>query len=289
MSTLLETPLAYCREKICPELSSLHYATVFQPVELKAYWLGLFTLNHELRQACLKQLEAGLTQVKLGWWRNALANAGQETNLHPVIQAISRDVVAGVDADNWPVLINQVAAACEPSRFENQAAWDHSTRATISPWLPLIAQKFAQEAAQQADLKNPAAYQALLDFWMASTQLCQLLRLAKYLDEQFQPIPIDSLRQHGVTAEQIRSRQHSNATHALFTQVAQSRMTVADAAWKQMPADLRLFCRPLRALYRMKVREFRLHGPQPALLTEQKALTPLRKFSISWTTQVLRA
>ncbi|MCQ8896212.1 hypothetical protein NQT62_07165 [Limnobacter humi] len=285
MSTLLETPLAYCREKVCPDLSSLHYATVFQPVALKAYWLGLFALNRELRQACLKQLEAGLTQVKLGWWRNALANAGQETNLHPVIQALSREVVAGVDADNWPVLIEQVAAACEPRRFENQETWDQTTRTQIAPWLPLIAQKFGQTTP----LHRPAGYEALMDFWMASTQLCQVLRLAKYLDEQFQPMPIALLSQHGVTAEQIRQRRHDAAIHALFLHIGKARIQVAEAAWQRMPTELRLFCRPLRALYRMKVREFRLHGPQPALLVEQKALTPLRKFSISWTTQVLRA
>jgi hypothetical protein len=59
MAVSLENPLAYCREKVCPEVSSLHYATLFQTDEFKAFWLGCFTLNHELRQACLKQMEAG--------------------------------------------------------------------------------------------------------------------------------------------------------------------------------------------------------------------------------------
>ena len=280
MAVSLENPLAYCREKVCGEVSSLHYATLFQSLELKAYWLGCFTLNHELRQACLKQLEAGLTQVKLGWWRNALADAASNTNPHPVVSAISKPVIAKVPAEHWAELINKVASACEPKRYNNMADWHKDVRSEMEPWVKLIQVRFSD---RDTDCNG------LLTFWTEATRLCQVLRLAKYLDQGFQPIPVELLSQHGVPAEQFKRREHNDSTQALFTQVTDELVSQANNAWKTVPLDQRLFARPLRALFRMRVAELKQHKVSGyKLLTEQKIITPFKKFSTAWTTQVLR-
>lgn len=276
----LENPLVYCREKVCPDLSSLHYATLFQPETDKAFWLGLFTLNHELRAASIKQMDMGLVQVKLGWWRNALVGALDNSNPHPVIAALNPRLVSAVDPENWPVLIESVVSSCEPRRYNSMADWSHHLGTAITPWLPLI--------AQRVGLHSQAGYSALRDFWTASTQLCQLLRTAKYLDVNFQPVPLDILRQFNVTAEQIKQRRHDEGTLQVFNEVGRQTMGSANRAWKAMPAELRLFCRPLRTLFRMRVAEFRKHGKTATWLSEQKVLSPLKKFTLAWTTQVLR-
>jgi phytoene/squalene synthetase len=277
MSSQLETPLAYCREKVASEGSSLHYATGFLSLEDRAFWLGLFSLNQELRNACMKQFEAGLTQIKLGWWRNTLANNEDNANRHPVTVAISQHVISSIPPEHWEALIEAVVSSCEAKRFNHQVDWDNTLKAEIRPWLPLMTARTGIDDTH-----------ALLAFWVASTQVCQVLRLAKYLDSQFQPIPISLLQQHGVTAEQFRLRQHDEKTTALFQAVMHAQIDAAHAAWHAMPVALRLFCRPLRALFRMRLAEFRLHSPHLLLLTEQKCLTPLRKFCTAWTTHVLR-
>lgn len=277
MAALLENPLAYCREKVAHDTSSLYYATVFLAPEEKAFWLGLFTLNQELRQASIKQLEAGLSQIKLGWWRNALAGAQDDANPHPVIVALSRQLVTSINPEHWPTLIEAVASSCEAKRFNTQNDWDNMLRAELTPWMLLIGKRAGVE-----DTK------ALLEFWVASTQICQILRLAKYLENQFQPIPILLLQKYDVTAEQIRQRQHSEKTSALFQTLIQQRTQAANDAWTKTPLTLRLFSRPLRALFRMRLAEFKQHQPQFLLLKEQKTITPWKKFSIAWTTHVLR-
>lgn len=277
MPIQLENPLAYCREKVAPETSSLHYATIFLSDEDKAFWLGLFTLNQELRQACIKQLEAGLTQIKLGWWRNALSGEQGNTNQHPVIVAISHQLIHSMPAEHWPVLIEAVASACEAKRFNTQQDWDNMLRTELKPWMPLI--------GKRAKVEDTAA---LLDFWVAATQVCQILRIAKYLDDQFQPIPISALQQYDVTAEQIKQRQHDEKTNALFQVLLEERSKVANAAWREIPLNLRLFSRPLRALFRMRLAEFKQHKPHFFLLREQKTITPWKKLSIAWTTHVMR-
>ncbi len=296
MNTALETPLAYCREKVCAETSSLHYALLFQPEELKAFWLGCFTLNQELRQACMKQLEAGLTQVKLGWWRNALTCAGDETNLHPVIKALNREVVARVNQDQWAALIESVAQGCEPNRHNTQEDWQRTVQSEIAPWLALIQARIEQPTPALDGLVAPDNQEtlskglaSLSTFWTHSTQLCQLLRMAKYLDEGFQPLPVQALATANIPAEQLRKREHTEATSALFKHTAEFLIDHANTAWRATPKPMRLFARPLRALYRMKVAEWRLHAQSEyRLLTEQKVITPLKKFAVSWSTQVLR-
>ena len=97
------------------------------------------------------------------------------------------------------------------------------------------------------------------------------------------------LSQYGVTAEQIKKREHDDATTALFRQVTDNLVSQANNAWKTVPLDQRLFARPLRALFRMRVAELNEHKASGyKLLTEQKIITPFKKFSTAWTTQVLR-
>lgn len=280
MAVSLENPLAYCREKVCGEVSSLHYATLFQSLELKAYWLGCFALNHELRHACLKQLDAGLTQVKLGWWHSALVDVASNTNPHPVISAISTPVLAKVPTEQWGDLINKVASGCEPKRYNNMTDWHRDLRGEIEPWVKLVQARFG-------DLGTDCS--GLLTFWTETTRLCQVLRLAKYLDQGFQPLPVELLARHGVTAEQIKRREHSDATQALFFDATGQLVELANLAWKTVPLEQRLFARPLRALFRMRVAELRLHKKNGyKLLTEEKRITPMKKFSTAWTTHVLR-
>lgn len=280
MTVSLENPLAYCQEKVGGETASLHYATLFQQPELKAFWLGCFTLNHELRQACLKQLEAGLTQVKLGWWRNALAQTEGQSNAHPVVIAISRPVLNKVPPAHWGELINKVASGCEPKRYNTLADWTADVKSEVLPWASLVLSRL-QDHSSDAD--------RLVDFWTHATQLCQVLRLAKYLEQGFQPLPVDLLRKHEVTAEQIRKRDHTQAAQQLFKQVTQQLVEQADRAWQEVPPSQKLFARPLRALYRMRVAELNIHKASGfKLLTEEKIITPFKKFSIAWTTHVLR-
>ncbi|WP_334119209.1 hypothetical protein [Limnobacter sp.] len=280
MAVSLENPLVYCREKVCGEVSSLHYATLFLTDEFKAYWLGCFALNHELRQACLKQLDAGLTQVKLGWWHSALVDAASNTNPHPVVTAISKPVLAKVPAEQWGELINRVASGCEPKRYNGMADWHKDLRGEMEPWVKLVQARFGDAGTD---------FNGLLTFWTETTRLCQVLRLAKYLDQGFQPLPVELLAKHGVTAEQIKRREHSDSTQALFSEATGQLVELARQAWKTVPLEQRLFARPLRALFRMRVAELHLHKKSGyKLLTEEKRITPLKKFSTAWTTQVLR-
>ncbi|WP_370263800.1 squalene/phytoene synthase family protein [Limnobacter sp.] len=279
----LENPLAYCREKIAGPTSGLHYATLFQPEPQKAFWLGCFALNHELRQASMRQLEAGLTQVKLGWWRNALSQAQSNSNPHPVIQAMSAATVAGLGPDDWAMLIETTVQGCEVARFDTFAQWHAHTQALLQPWVQLLGVRMHQQGL----LRNNT--EQLLAFWASSGQLAQLLSLAKYLDEQFQPIPVTMLSQFGVQASQIKRREHDANTAALFEDVVSQIQNAAQKAWTAMPKEQRLFCRPLRALYRMRLAEWRVHKADgKRLLSEQKALTPWKKFSTAWTTHVLQ-
>jgi hypothetical protein len=109
------------------------------------------------------------------------------------------------------------------------------------------------------------------------------------VDDGFQPLPIDWLQVHQVTAEQLKRREHTAATQALFKESGEFLIREANRHWKSLPSAMQMECRPLRALFRMREAEFKLHSQSGyLLLTEQKILSPWKKFSTAWTTQVLR-
>jgi phytoene/squalene synthetase len=218
--------------------------------------------------------------VKLGWWRNALADVANNTNPHPVITAISKPVIAKVPAEHWGELINKVASGCEPKRYNSMADWHKDIRSEMEPWIKLIQARFGD---------TDTDYNGLLTFWTESSRLCQVLRMAKYLDQSFQPLPVELLSKHGVTAEQVKRREHNAPTEAMFKEVSEALVQQADQAWNTVPLDQRLFARPLRALFRMRIAELKVHQKAGhKLFTEQKIITPFKKFSTAWTTQVLR-
>lgn len=273
-----EKEIAFCSEKVCPDLSSLYYAVLFKSPEEKAFWLGCMTLSHEIRRATLQQVEAGLTQVKLGWWQSALASCKQNQAQHPVILAIGQNVINQVSDKTWADLINFGVEACEPQRYDNFKLWETHLYELLKPWEKVIQAKFGTQDAAELAL-----------FWVHSIQLTQILRLAKYIDQNFQPLPIDDLAQHGITAESLKKRTTSKQTSILFKDLTNRITQAAENRWNNLSRTTRLDARPLRALYRLRLAELKQHRQEEFqnILSEQKSLTPGRKFWISWTTQVL--
>jgi 15-cis-phytoene synthase len=274
-----EKEIAFCSEKVCPDLSSLHYATLFKSPEEKAFWLGCMTLSHEIRRATLQQVEAGLTQVKLGWWQSALASSKQHQAQHPVILAIGQDVVNRVEDETWAILINHGVEACEPKRYDNFDVWTSDLQKILMPWEHVIHAKF--------DLSDVAE---ITMFWAHSTQLTQILRMAKYLEQNFQPIPIDELAKHQVTADSLRKREVNDNTQQLFKSLTTRIVQLAQTRWEKLSPATRLTVRPLRTLYLLRLAELKQHRKENFrhILTEQKTLSPGKKFWLSWAVQVLR-
>ncbi|MDX1669989.1 MAG: hypothetical protein R3194_11270, partial [Limnobacter sp.] len=243
-------------------------------------WLGCATLSHEIRRATLQQVEAGLTQVKLGWWQTALAASKQQTAQHPVILAIGQDVVNQVGDGHWADLINAGVDACEPQRYERFDAWSNHLYELAKPWEQVLNAGLGSENGGE-----------LIQFWVHSIQLTQVLRLAKYVDQNFQPLPVDALARFNVTANDLKNRKYTAGTAQLLNEVGLNIEAQAEQAWRALPATLRLKARPMRALFLMRKAEMQLHRKEQFthVLSEQKVLSPGRKFWISWKTQVLRS
>lgn len=285
---MFEKEIAFCTEKVGQEGSSLYYALLFQQPRSKAFWLGCFALTHEIKRAAMLQFDAGLAQVKLGWWRNALLDCRSKQAQHPIILAIGPEVINALPDEHWGELINQVVDTTQIKRSQTDQQALQSVLVSLKPWAPVLGAWLDSHAGEKS-FPHGESLDSLLLFWARSLQLTQLLRMAKYLDDGFQPLPIDWLQAHEVTAEQLKKREHSPATQALFKESGEFLIREANKRWKSLPATVQLQCRALRGLFRMREIEFKDHaGSGYLLLTEQKVLSPWRKFSTAWTTQVLR-
>ena len=274
------TALAYCQDKCSAPHTALHHATVFLPAADRLFWLGLFTLHHELRSACLKQLDEGLTRVKLGWWNNALRGTLDSGNTHPVLQALGPSFLAGLGAEFWANTIEGVAQRCEATRHNSMADWEASLKRELAPWIHLSAVRHSLSHTESA---------ALLNFWVHSSKLAPILALPKHLDGHFQPIPIEVLEQHNVSAQDLRERKHNAQTQAIFASLCMQIISDGKEAWKQCSPATRRVGRPLQALFKIKAYEAKQHQKQWQLLSLQHRLSPMRKFGLAWLCYALPA
>ena len=145
-------------------------------------------------------------------------------------------------------------------------------------------------AARTLGLTDSANDEGIRQFGAASMRLTQLLMLAPAISQGWHPFPVERLQQAGVSAEALRRRDPSDALQALVGQIADEALRSGEAAWKSLPRSVRLQLRPLRALWRMRVAEYRLalQAGLP-LVTQRIRITPLKKFWLAWSSHALRA
>ena len=248
-------------------------------VEERAFWLGCATLFHEIRRATTQQLDAGLTQVKLGWWQQALSACKNKKPDHPVLLALGENTANTIPDLNWNELINKGIDSCEPQRYNTLADWHAHLTELILPWKIVIEAKFKTQDTTQ-----------LIQFWVYSTQLTQLLRLAKYIDQNFQPIPINLLQEHTIPITQLQKRTMNAALAHLLKNLTKQILNDAQTTWRALNQHTQYHTYPLLALFKMRAQELRIHHNEDFqhFLKQQHVLSPSRKFFTAWSAFVFK-
>lgn len=96
-------------------------AAAYAPIGVGARWRTLLAFDANLRRAALLPAEALASQLRLAWWRDALARVAL-SNDYPVLQALSRDWTGSPGAlltliDAW-----EAVALANPDEVESVEA-----------------------------------------------------------------------------------------------------------------------------------------------------------------------
>ena len=106
-----EASFAACAAMVRRADPDRYFSALFAPAELRPFLLALYALNHELAHIGESAREPMLGQIRLQWWREALAEARERApRRHDVVEAMTT-VFASLDLPS--ALIDQMIDARE--------------------------------------------------------------------------------------------------------------------------------------------------------------------------------
>ena len=275
------TPQDYVSQKAAASGSSFYYAFLFLPAQKRAAITAFYAFCREVDDVVDDATDIGVAATKLAWWQTEVAQAFAGQPSHPVLQALLPL------APEFGIAERHLQAVIEGCQMDlNQTRY--LDIAGLQRYCHLVAGVVGEVAAQIFGQTQPqtTAYAHTLG------QALQLTNIIRDVGEDAMRgriyLPMSDLKQFGVTAQEILSRQYSDRFTALMQFQAQRARSLYQQALALLPAADRRAQKPglmMASIYRALLHE--IEKERFAVLHQRISLTPLRKFWLAWKVQAL--
>ena len=274
------TPDEYCQHKAASSGSSFYYSFLFLPPERRRAIMALYAFCREVDDVVDECQDASLAAVKLGWWRQEVAqiHGGQPT--HPVTQAL-QGVCRQFDLPTMRLLeiIDGMEMDLHQARYPDfQALYQYCYR---------VASVVGLLAAEIFGYQNKETLEYAHDLGMAF----QLTNIIRDIGEDARRgriyLPMDELKHFNVPAADILQSRYSDNFRALMRFQVERAEQYYTRALGKLPAIDRRSQRPgliMAATYRVLLAEIRDEDYQ--VLHQRIALPPLRKLWLALKTWI---
>lgn len=190
-------PLAYCEDLVRAGDKDRWLASLFAPADRRAHLYALYAFNLEVARVRALAREPMAGEIRLQWWREAIAGArAGEAAANPIAAAL-RETIAryGLDEQTFADLIEARAFDLYDDPMPNLEAFAGYCRRTAAGLIELAARVLDGERARLADIAAPAglAY--------ATTGLLRAFALHASRGQLY--LPADVLARHGVSTADI--------------------------------------------------------------------------------------
>ena len=275
------TPQDYVSQKAAASGSSFYYAFLFLPAPKRAAITAFYAFCREVDDVVDEASDPGVAATKLAWWQAEVRSAFAGQPSHPVMQALV-PIAAGFGIT--PQHLNAVIEGCQMDLNQTR----YLDYPSLQRYCHLVAGVVGEVAAQIFGQTQPqtTAYAHALG------QALQLTNIIRDVGEDAMRgriyLPMSELKQFGVTAQDILSRQYSARFTALMQFQAQRAHGLYQQALAQLPAADRRAQKPglmMASIYRALLVEIERDGFR--VLHQRISLTPLRKFWLAWKVQAL--
>ncbi len=276
------TPQDYVSQKAAASGSSFYYAFLFLPAPRRAAITAFYAFCREVDDVVDNTSDHGTAAGKLDWWRTEVTRsfAGGAPS-HKVMQAIMplcKDY--GIEARHLLAIISGCQMDLQQNRYLDYASLQRYCHLVAGVVGEVAAQIFGQAAPQTTD------YAHLLG------QALQLTNIIRDVGEDARRgriyLPMDELKQFGVTVPEILNGVYSDRFTALMRFQARRAQDVYDQALALLPAADRRAQKPglmMASIYRALLGE--MERDQFQVLHQRISLTPLRKLWLAWKVQAL--
>jgi len=272
------TPEQYCQNKAANSGSSFYYSFLFLPPEQRRAITAVYAFCREVDDLVDECRDAGVARVKLTWWREEIARVFAGEPQHPVGQALAPAVREfNLAQEYFLEIIDGMEMDLEPVRyasFKDLALYCYRAASVVGL---LSAEIFGYQDRHTLKYAH--------DLGMAF----QLTNILRDVGEDAQRgrvyLPEDEMAAHGVTAEDLRKGELTDALRALLALQARRARQYYEQAFAKLPERDRFAQRSgliMAAVY-MTLLD-RIEGEGYPVLTRRVRLSPWRKLWIAWRT-----
>ncbi len=275
------TPQDYVSQKAAASGSSFYYAFLFLPAQKRAAITAFYAFCREVDDVVDDATDIGVAATKLAWWQTEVAQAFAGQPSHPVLQALLPLAPEfGIAERHLQAVIEGCQMDLKQTRYLDIAGLQRYCHLVAGVVGEVAAQIFGQTQPQTTTYAHTLG------------QALQLTNIIRDVGEDAMRgriyLPMSDLKQFGVTAQEILSRQYSDRFTALMQFQAQRARSLYQQALALLPAADRRAQKPglmMASIYRALLHE--IEKERFAVLHQRISLTPLRKFWLAWRVQAL--
>ena len=275
------TPQDYVQQKAAASGSSFYYAFLFLPAAKRAAITAFYAFCREVDDVVDEAVDAGVAATKLAWWQAEVAQSFAGQASHPVMQAlmpVAPDF--GIEQRHLLAIIDGCQMDLNQTRYLDYPGLQRYCHLVAGVVGEVAARIFGQTQAQTTTYAHTLG------------QALQLTNIIRDVGEDAMRgriyLPMSELKQFGVSAQEILSRQYSERFTALMAFQAQRAKDLYHQALVLLPTTDCRAQKPglmMASIYRALLTE--IERDQFQVLHQRISLTPLRKFWLAWKVQAL--
>jgi 15-cis-phytoene synthase len=274
------TPDEYCQQKAAASGSSFYYSFLFLPPEKRRAITAFYAFCREVDDVADGVSDVAVARAKLSWWRTEVVNLMAGSPSHPVTRALAPFVDAmGLDAPRMNEIIDGMEMDLTHHRYADFDA--------LRVYCHRVAGVVGQLAASIFGYRHPQTLEYAESLGLAF----QLTNIIRDVGEDARRgrvyLPIDELKRHGLTVEDILECRGGEAFRAMMAEQAARAESLYEQAFAKLHREDRSNQRAgliMAAIYRTLLAEIRRDGFP--VLEGRVSLTPVRKLWIAWWTWV---
>jgi len=274
------TPDEYCQHKAAQSGSSFYYSFLFLPPERRRAITALYAFCREVDDAVDEPSDPSAARATLAWWRGEVDRLFAGNPQHPVTLALDPAIAPfGITKAQLNEIMDGMEMDLNQSRYMNFAG--------LQLYCHRVAGVVGALAAGIFGYRNVKTLEYADKLGLAF----QLTNIIRDVGEDARKnriyLPLDELKEYGVTAADILSANHTESFVRLMRFQAERAQRCYDEALALLPAEDRRAQRPglmMAAIYRALLDE--IAGDDYRVLHQRTALTPIRKLWIAWRTWV---
>jgi phytoene synthase len=274
------TPDEYCRQKAAQSGSSFYYSFLFLPPDRRRAITALYAFCREVDDAVDEPSDLSAARTALAWWRGEVARLFKGDPQHPVTRALSPWTSPFRIGE---AQLNEIMDGLEMDLAQTR----YLDFAGLKVYCRRVAGVVGELAAGIFGYRDPRTLE-YADRLGLAFQLTNIIRdVGEDARKSRVYLPMDELREFGVTAADIIDARHTDNFERLMRFQAERARRCYDEALALLAPEDRQAQRPglvMAAIYRTLLDEIEEDGFR--VLRQRTALTPVRKLWIAWRTWV---